>query len=196
MRRVEDLEPQVWEVVSDLLANPEQLRADLDRMIELERSTVRGAPDREQEMWLDKLAEVNHKRTRYQEMAADDLITFDELRAKLAEIDETRSVAERELEALRAYRTHVVELETDRDALLDSLENVAPDALESLTAEERHHVYKTLRLRIAAYQDDSLELSGTFGETADLCQTRTLRAGPSGRAAPARDASSRRGECL
>jgi hypothetical protein len=50
LRRIEELEPQVWVVVSDLLADPEQLRADLDRMIELERSTVRGDPDREQEM--------------------------------------------------------------------------------------------------------------------------------------------------
>ncbi len=61
-------------------------------------------------------------------MAADDLITFDELRVRLAEVDETRSVAERELEALRAYRAHVVELEADRDALLDSVTDIAPRA--------------------------------------------------------------------
>jgi hypothetical protein len=190
LRRIEELEPQVWVVVSDLLADPEQLRADLDRMIELERSTVRGDPDREQEMWLDKLTEVNRKRTRYQEMAADDLTTFDELRVKLAEIDETRSVAERELEALRAYRAHVVELETDRDALLDSLTDIAPGALASLTPDERHHVYKTLKLRVVAYPDDSLELSGMFRESPNLCDIRTLRATLSGRAVSCRGASS------
>jgi len=36
-------------------------------------------------------------------------------------------------------------------------------------AEERHHVYKTLKLRVVAYQDDSLELSGTFGDSAAMC---------------------------
>jgi hypothetical protein len=58
----------------------------------------------------------------------------------------------------------VVELETDRDALLDSLVGVAPEALASLAPEERHHVYRTLRLRVDAYQDDSIELSGTLGK--------------------------------
>jgi site-specific DNA recombinase len=182
MRRVEELEPRIWDVVSGLLKEPEQLRADLDRMIELERRGMRGDPGREQKQWLDKLAEVDRKRTRYQEMAADDLITFDELRARLTELDETRAIAERELEALRAHRERVAELETDRDALLDSLVGVAPDALASLAPEERHNVYKMLKLRVVAYQDDSLELSGTFGESLAMCQSRTLRANLSGRA--------------
>jgi hypothetical protein len=42
----------------------------------------------------------------------------------------------------------VVELETDRDTVLDSPVDVAPDALASLAPEKRHHVYKTLRLRV------------------------------------------------
>jgi site-specific DNA recombinase len=182
MRRIEELEPRVWDVVSGLLEDPEQLRADLDRMIELERSSMRGDPDGEQEMWLDKLAELDRKRARYQEMAADDLITFDELRSRLAELDETRTIAKRELRALQSHSERVVELESDRDALLDSLVGVAPDALASLTANERHHVYRTLRLRVVAHQDGSLELSGMFGESLDMCQSRTLRANLSGRA--------------
>ena len=191
MRRVEELEPRVWEVVSGLLEDPEQLRSDLDRMIELERRSMRGDPDREQETWLDKLAEVDRKRARYQEMAADDLITFDELRARLTELDDTRRIAERELETLRAHRERIADLETDRDALLDSLVNVAPDALASLAPEERHHVYRTLKLRVVAYRDDSLELSGTFGVSLAMCQSRTLRASSSGRAGSGLDASSK-----
>jgi glutamate synthase domain-containing protein 3 len=132
--------------------------------------------------WLDKLTEVDRKRARYQEMAADDLITFDELRARLAELDDTRTIAKRELRALQSHRERVVELESDRDALLDSLVNVAPDALASLAANERHHVYRTLRLRVVAHQDGSLELSGMFGESLAMCQSRTLRANLSGRA--------------
>jgi DNA invertase Pin-like site-specific DNA recombinase len=80
--------------------------------------------------------------------------------------------------------------ETDRDALLDSLADVAPDALASLTAEERHHVYRTLRLRVIVHQDNSLELSGTFAERPAMCQPRILRATPSARGAPGPDASS------
>jgi glutamate synthase domain-containing protein 3 len=143
---------------------------------------MRGDPDGEQEMWLDKLAELDRKRARYQEMAADDLISFDELRSRLAELDETRTIAKRELRALQSHRERVVELESDRDALLDSLVGVAPDALASLAANERHHVYRTLRLRVVAHQDGSLELSGMFGESLAMCQSRTLRANLSGRA--------------
>ena len=42
MRRVEELEPRIWDLVSGLLKEPEQLRAGLDRMIELERRGMRG----------------------------------------------------------------------------------------------------------------------------------------------------------
>ena len=178
LRRVEDLEALVWEMVSGLLKDPDQLRADLDTMIELERRSMRGDPNREQETWLNTLAEVDRKRARYQEMAADDLITFDELKSKLADLDDTRSVAERELEALRAHRERVVELETDRDALLDSLVGIAPDALDSLAPDERHHVYKTLKLRVVTHKDGSLDLSGTFEESPVMCQSGTLRPSP------------------
>ena len=38
------------------------------------------------------------------EMAADDLITFDELRARLLELDERRTTAEQELRALQSRK--------------------------------------------------------------------------------------------
>ena len=44
-----------------------------------------------------------------------------------------------------------------------------------------YHVYKTLKLRVVVYQDDSVEVSGTFGESLDMCQSRTRRAGSAGR---------------
>src|SRR5918995_4349641 len=72
LRRADEMEARVWDTISGLLRDPEQLRADLDKMIELERDSLRGDPDREQKVWLDKLAEVDRKRARYQEMAATD----------------------------------------------------------------------------------------------------------------------------
>jgi hypothetical protein len=56
-----------------------------------------------------------NKRARYQEMAADDLITFDELRARLVELDDIRTLAERELRALRNHEELICKLEADRD---------------------------------------------------------------------------------
>jgi len=162
--RADKVEPMVWKAVSGILKDPEQLRADLDAMIEMERRDMRGNPDGEIKRWVDKLVEVDRKRVRYQEMAAADLITFDELRTKLQELDQIRKTAECELKVLHDREEYLNELEKDRDALLDSLAEVAPDALDSLTPEERHQVYKMLRLKVVANLDGSLEMSGAFGE--------------------------------
>jgi site-specific DNA recombinase len=74
--RADKLEPAVWELVSELLQNSEQLRADLEEMIEQERESTRGNPHQETKVWLEKLAEVDRMRSGYQEMAAKGLITL------------------------------------------------------------------------------------------------------------------------
>jgi small-conductance mechanosensitive channel len=123
------VEALVWEGVTRLLKNPEQLRADLDTMIEQERrGAVRGAPDREAKLWAEELVEVERKWARYQQMAASELITFDELRARLLELDETRKTAQSELAIIGSHRERLAELEADRDALLASLMDIAPMA--------------------------------------------------------------------
>jgi hypothetical protein len=118
------------------------------RAIELERSVVHGDPGREMKLWTEKLSEVGHKRAKYQEMAASALITFDELRSRLSELEETRRTAESELAALRNHQEHVQQMEQDRDALLESHMRIAPEALESLAPKERHQLYKMLRLEV------------------------------------------------
>jgi DNA repair ATPase RecN len=164
----------VWKAVSELLKHPEQLRADLDAMIELERSSMRSDPDREAKLWADKLLEVDRKRTRYQEMASDDLISFDELRSRLSELDSTRATAEKELEALRNYEERLAGLEKNRDALLASLMTMVPEALSTLTSEERRQVYKMLNLQVYTYLDGSLEITGAFGEDLSVCEKETV----------------------
>lgn len=108
-------------------------------------------------------------------MAADDLITFEELRFRLSELDSTRATAERELEALHDHKEHVEELEKNRDALLSSLMGMVPEALDALTPEEHRQVYKMLKLRVAVYPDSSLEVSGAFGEGANICKRETVQ---------------------
>lgn len=39
-----------------------------------------------------------------------------------------------------------------------------PEALETLAPEERHRIYKMLRLKVLVYPDGSGELSGVFGQ--------------------------------
>ncbi len=131
-------------------------------MIELERNGTRGDPEREAKAWLEKLAELDEQRSRAQNLAIEGLLDHDELRAKLAALEEARETARRELEALDRRQETIEELERDRDALLDSLVTVAPEALDSLAPEERHRMYKMLRLIVVAQPDGTLEVNGVL----------------------------------
>ena len=92
----------VWGLISELLSEPERLREGLEAMIEEERKGMRGDPERESKAWLQKLAEVDRKRDGYLELAAEGFLGREELRAKLAALEETRETAERELRRSRA----------------------------------------------------------------------------------------------
>jgi site-specific DNA recombinase len=173
--RADRLEPMVWNYVSGVMKNPEELRADLDRMIELQRRGTRGNPGQEARLWTEKLAEVERKRARYQEAFAADAVTLPELKAYLAQLDETRKTAERELEALRSREEHMRALEVDRDTLLDSLEAQAPEALDSLTPEQRHQWYKLLKLKAEVFADGRVEISWAGSASGNaVCETETL----------------------
>src|SRR5215213_9892823 len=117
-RRAVDVEGPVWELVSGLLKDPERLRAGLDEMIEAERAGMRGEPEAEALAWLDKIAALDSKRSRYQDMAAEGHITFDELGAKLQELEGQRAAAEEELDNLQLRRARLEDLERDRETLL------------------------------------------------------------------------------
>jgi site-specific DNA recombinase len=173
--RAFDLESEVWDHVSDLMKDPEQLRDDLERMIELKRQSLRGDPDREATAWLEKLSEVNHKRAAFQDMAAEGLITFDELRAKLAALEETREIAECELAVLKGQRDSLEQMELDKDAVLEHYVTLAPEALDGLNPEERRRLYNMLRLRVFVYPDEPPEVEWEW-EIPDptICKTGTM----------------------
>ena len=88
------------------------------------------------------------KRAKFQDMAAEGLITFDELREKLAQLDETRKVAEQELSNLEYRKERISHLEQDRASLPKDFTGLMPDAVATLTGEVRHRLYNLLRLII------------------------------------------------
>ena len=167
--RVDEIEARVWTVVSGMFGDPDQLRADLERMMELEHEGMRGDPQREAKAWLDKLTEVDQERRGYQRLAAKGRMTNEELDEALAELEETRITAERELEALKSRREHLESLERDKEALLETYVALAPEALGSLTPEERYQIYKMLRLRVVVNLDGTLEISGTLVDGLGVC---------------------------
>jgi DNA repair exonuclease SbcCD ATPase subunit len=94
-------------------------------------------------------------------MAAEGLIPFDELRSKLAALDEVRETARRELTALEDRQEMLADLERDRNALLECYAAMVPEVLDDLTGEERRTVYRMLRLQVVPTLE-GLELSGVF----------------------------------
>jgi DNA repair exonuclease SbcCD ATPase subunit len=102
----------------------------------------------------------------------------DDLMEKLSTLEELRKMAEGELEALRSRQERLEGLERDKDVLLESYAQMAPKALDSLTPEERHHVYSILGVKALIKMDGALEISGTFGEWDALCGTEVRSSRP------------------
>ena len=124
-------------------------------------------------MWAEKLAEADAKRVRFQHAYAEGIIGLDDLKARLAELDDARTTAEQEIAILEGRIEHVRSLEQDRDAVLADLEAMAPKVLDCLDPGERHRFYKMLRLRVRLWPDRSLEITGAFPEAlkvgAEIC---------------------------
>ena len=74
------------------------------------------------------------------------------------------SGAERQLEDLNARRSRLEDLERDRDTLLEEYAGMIPEDLDRLTGEDRHRVYKMLRLQVYVYPDGALDVRGVLQE--------------------------------
>jgi hypothetical protein len=152
----------VWELIAALLKDPERLRAGLEELIDQERAGMRGDPDREVNVWLEKLSEVEQERRGYLRLAAKGHMTDDDLAEALAELEDTRVTAETGLKAVRGRKAALEELERDRDALLESYAGMVPDALDSLAPEDRRRVYGMLRLKVEVSADGTMQARGVL----------------------------------
>jgi hypothetical protein len=164
----DEVESGAWSLVRGVLTDPERLYADLEHLIEQERKSMRGDPGEETRVWLETLAQLDRRRGGYIDLAAEGIMSREELQGKLAQLEETRETADRELEALRRSQEKLEELRRDKDALLDHYASLTPEALDSLTPEERRQLYRMLRLRVAADADGSVELTGDLVSDAEF----------------------------
>jgi hypothetical protein len=117
----------------------------------------------------ERIAECSRLRSAYQDQQATGLMTLEELASKLTTVQETRRVAEAELEALSSREERARELEADRDALVASYAEMVPETLDGLSGQERSRVYEMLRLEVTP-DPEGYEVSGA------LCSS-----GPTGR---------------
>lgn len=130
------------------MLDPEELCSDLDSAIELELEGRHGDSEAESGHWLEKLSEVDEERRGFLRLEAKGRISDQELDEQLAALEETKRLAERELASLRAQSDRLEQMERDRDAVLEHYTAMAPEALDSLTSEVRHQLYKMLGLKV------------------------------------------------
>jgi hypothetical protein len=158
--KAEEVEARVWDVVSGVLKDPERLRTGMNHMIEQESRASHGDPETEAQKWLEQISDAGRKRARYQEMAAEGLVGFEELRTRLATLEDTRKIAEREMRALQRRTEYLARLERDRDSLLESYADLMPEAIDALESKERHRVYRMIRMEVHVAPEGSFALSG------------------------------------
>ena len=87
----------------------------------------------------------------------------------MKQIEQARKIAQEELAALEERSHRLEELEHDRDTLLELYAGMVPEALDSLGPEERHRIYKMIRLKVLAYPEARLEVSGVLGAGHSVC---------------------------
>jgi len=54
---------------------------------------------------------------------------------------------------------------------LDYYAALTPEALDAHTAEERHQLYKMLKLKASASQNGSVKVNGVFGVSFSICES-------------------------
>ena len=171
---VRGVESAVWDFVRSLLEDPERLRCGIERLLEREgRLLGADAVGEERRTWEQTLEQVERKRSRLQDMAAEGLITFAELGTKLEALEEGRREAVRRLEELGRLEERFEALRQGTQNLVDSYTQLVPEVMEVLPSETRHRIYKILDLTVAARPDGELLASMVFAEDPKSC-TREL----------------------
>jgi len=169
--RIERVEPLVREFVVSVLSDPDTIRCGLDALIQRELNEGREHPEVLARALAESLRENARLRWAYQDQQAAGLMTLEELDSRLEELEVTRKGLEAELRTVERTKQKVMDLERDREAVLTSLAESIPEALDKLTGEEINKVYRKLRLRVVPADEG-------FDATGVLC---TLRPTPRGR---------------
>jgi hypothetical protein len=130
---------------------------------------------REAHLWQEKLSEIGRKRANFQELAAEGLMTKEELRSKLDALALAREAAERELRLARERSERRSALETDAAHLLEAYEKRCVEALADLSPEERREVYKLLDLTVEAHPDGRLEAAWVLNASVSKIRGRSRR---------------------
>jgi len=100
-------------------------------------------------------------------MAAEELISFEELRERLAGLEETKKTAQGELESISLRRQRLEELERNADDFVRQYAAIMPEVLDTISPEERHQIYKTLKMKVLVSTEGTVTVELICGHAPD-----------------------------
>jgi hypothetical protein len=89
-------------------------------------------------------------------------MTREELRTKLAELDETATLAETEIEKLRSHEERLLAIEKSGEELLERYAGLIPTEIENLCAAKRRHIYQLLRIEVLVPKEGEIRIRLPF----------------------------------
>jgi hypothetical protein len=93
----------------------------MEVLIEQERAADGHDPEKEFVAWADKIEKCDHLRKAYQDQQAAGLMTMEELRERLEELESARRLAQTEIEILTEHEERMKQLEKDRVTVLNHI---------------------------------------------------------------------------
>lgn len=156
------LEEAVWEAVLAILSDPRRLLRQYEEHVEGKRRQMRGDPDREARTLIEQLQKLERRRGGFLDLAADGDMSREDLRVKLADLDDQRNGLQKSLrEAQRrqdSLRESVINF-AHLDSLLLQLNRMD---LDMASPEDRRRIYGAIRLQVNVDGEKRVRLSGVF----------------------------------
>jgi Recombinase zinc beta ribbon domain len=156
------LEEAVWKAVREFLSDPERVKAEYDRHIARQKTQFTGGSGEEAREIASRLKTLERRRSGYIDLAADGDMTREELRRKLADVDEQREAAQRALREVRNREGTIQKLRWGREMSLSQFSVVRGLNLHTLSPENRRRVLQALRIRVEVDKDGNVSISGVF----------------------------------
>ena len=162
--RAEALEAEVVRRLSEWFSDPEATTRFIQGRLEAERKKLSsGDPEVQTTALTSRLEKLARMKANYRRQQAEELISLEDLKSVLADVDAKEREARAELDNILNRKVRLDELIAESKLILDNFAATAHIGLENLTPAERRDAYKRLHLKVTVEQDNSLTIEGDAG---------------------------------
>jgi site-specific DNA recombinase len=155
--RAAELEALAWERVKEIVSDEDTIRDEFDSYAAHFRRT---GSDESRARLMAQLEKLDTRRSAYQDQQTEGLINMEELRSKLASIEEERDAVRRELRAMSDDEELAREIEVLRDMLIEGSRMGYWQHVR--TPQQRLDLYRRMGLKVEVDGDGKATLSGAL----------------------------------